>query len=185
MTLTKGPGTIFVNIFVLVYSPVSALREWVLASLAITVPFQLIRPSRVTDRLDVDEIGHLSQVTVKVDGQNTLWHHRVGGISSKIGQNSDEFWPMSQVTPRLDEIKISSRAVPGHTAGRTNWNGTVVAGISSWYSPCWNMCRESRQSLIDLPSLSVELADNRSPWKIMHWTNLTWNIHKRKVQLAC
>ena len=32
----------------------------------ITVPFRIVRPSRVTGPVDMDEIGHLSWVTAKV-----------------------------------------------------------------------------------------------------------------------
>ena len=32
-----------------------------------TVVFKMVRPSRVTDRVDVDEIGQLSLVTLRVD----------------------------------------------------------------------------------------------------------------------
>ena len=41
-----------------------------------TVPFRIVRPSRVTGPVDMDEIGHLSRVTDKVaDGSGRQINH--------------------------------------------------------------------------------------------------------------
>ena len=58
---------------------VSEGRDWY------TVPFRIVRPSRVTGPVDMDEIGHLSRVTDKVAnglgrqinlgvGHRSAWH---------------------------------------------------------------------------------------------------------------
>jgi len=90
-----------------------------------TVPFRIVRPSRVTGTVDVAQIGCLSHVTERLAGRKASFGTFGALCGAQAPREMDE--NSGDVTGPCDcgWSQNFVQPVPGHTPGRTIQNGTV------------------------------------------------------------